>query len=80
MTAQEFIEMLEECGFDPQSYSGRGMYGKECVSVRDATVWEVGRMLPHDATGIPEPHTDSLGTGIVIYWPKFEWPKEESNA
>lgn len=33
MDADKLIEILEDAGYEPQSYSGRGMYGKECVGV-----------------------------------------------
>lgn len=31
MDSCKLIHAIEECGFDTQSYSGRGMYGSECV-------------------------------------------------
>jgi len=35
MDAKKLIEMIEDSGdYAPQSYSGRAMYGKECVGVR----------------------------------------------
>ena len=80
---ERFIETLESEGFEPRSYSGRGMYGKECVSVSgdDVSVWNVARALWYDRDGdqqlnVPEPRQDQLGLGIVLYWPSFEWPKE----
>lgn len=33
MDAKRFIEILSNSGFEPRSYSGRGMYGKACVGV-----------------------------------------------
>ena len=35
-----------------------------------------GSAPPVLAIPIPEPRTDSLGLGIVIYWPYYEWPKD----
>lgn len=29
--AEEVCEVIEAAGFDPGPYSGRGMYGKQCV-------------------------------------------------
>lgn len=32
MNFNEIKEVVEDAGFDPQSYSGRGMYGRKCLS------------------------------------------------
>lgn len=32
MNFSEIKEIVEDAGFDPQSYSGRGMYGRKCLS------------------------------------------------
>lgn len=77
--AQDLIDALEDIGYDPEGYSGRGMYGKQCVSVRadDLHVLfemglEFGQRDPNEQW--PTPRSDSLGTGIIIYWPRVEWP------
>ncbi len=70
MTTQELIDILDP-HFEVVPYSGRGMDGRECVSVRlDGSQW-------HDACfrgirGLPSYHHDALGKGKVIYWPDFE--------
>ena len=80
---QKFIEALEEAGYEVTSYSGRGMYGKECVSIHgDVTAWELARALwfnnfDEDDLDIPEPRQDQMVLGIVLYWPSFEWPQED---
>ena len=80
---QKFIDVLEEAGYEPESYSGRNMYGKCCVSVNNAiSSWEIARALwlnnfDSDDLDIPEPRQDQLGLGIVLYWPSYEWPKKE---
>lgn len=76
---QNFIEALEDSGFEPRKYSGRGMFGKECVAVsgKDVSEWEVARALSYiEDFDIPEPRQDQLGLGIVLYWPSYEWPEE----
>lgn len=85
---QKFIEALEDAGYEPKSYSGRGMFGKNCVSLRSNgdeeekfSAWDVAKSLwygceAEDAIDIPEPRQDQLGLGIVLYWPSYEWPKE----
>lgn len=90
--SKQLIEWLEIAGFEPRSYSGRGMFGRSCVSVhgdRDegVTLWTIATSLyscnPDGADlidRIPEPRTDNLGLDYVYYWPSFEWPEEETNA
>lgn len=75
------IEALESYGYDPQSYSGRGMYGKECVSVHDGSIWDIAKDLFSEGedgafNSLPEPRQDQLGLGVVLYWPSYEWPKD----
>lgn len=84
---KQFIQALEDANFEVRSYSGRSMFGKECVSVVSreddrTSAWEVAKALwygceAEDALDIPEPRQDSLGLGIVLYWPSYEWPQEE---
>ena len=83
---QRFIDVLEEAGYEPTSNSGRGMYGKCCVSVKgdDVSAWDVARSLwfnnfdDEEDLDIPEPRQDQLGLGIVLYWPSYEWPKDRN--
>ena len=72
----KFLDALEQAGSEPRSYSGRGMYGKQCVSVSgdNVSAWEVARALwynnfEEDDLDVPEPRSDSLGLEIVLYWP-----------
>jgi hypothetical protein len=85
---KQFIEALEEGGWETRSYSGRSMFGRTCVSVRDsgdgfekASAWEIAKHLfseQYDGKfdSVPEPQQDQLGLGIVLYWPYYEWPKD----
>lgn len=72
---KKLIELLEDAGYEPRSYSGRGMFGATCVSVysrNDESVWNLAHALIE--SDIPEPRTDQLGLGHVYYWPGYEWP------
>lgn len=69
-------DILADAGYDAEPYSGRGMYGAQCVSVSldsDADLWrlatELARVSDED---IPPPRTDTLGYGIVAYWPRVK--------
>ncbi len=74
MNAADLIAALRSVGLEPRPYSGRGMFGKECVGV---SVDHVGEL---DGSGVPlsESSQDSLGLGKIIYWRHIPWPKEEA--
>lgn len=88
---KKFIEALEDAGYDPQPYSGRGMYGKHCVSLKHGpddeplSVWDLAKVSFNESydgefDNLPEPRQDSLGLGIVLYWPSYEWPFEKEGT
>jgi hypothetical protein len=63
------IDKIIRAGFKPRSYSGRGMFGEECVGVS----------IQHDSGGnedeLPRGNrVDSLGLGQIWYWPQCKWP------
>jgi hypothetical protein len=93
MDKEEFdrvVEAVEEAGYEVRSYSGRGMYGKECLGVEcDDPV----KFMLELAIGLAEtcedagevadflemlrdPQTDSMGLGSIIYWPRITWQGE----
>lgn len=68
-----------------RSYSGRGMYGDTCVAVTlgsYANAWTLALAIADvnngnaDLFGLPEPRSDSMGLGTVLYWPSLEWPAD----
>ena len=85
----KFLEMLDQLALngtiaEPESYSGRAMYGKRCVSISGDSISEWGLAIalasaaPHygvDVYDIPEPNTDSMGRSFIMYWPQIEWPE-----
>ncbi len=77
LKGKKLYDILEDEGFEPRSYSGRGMFGRNCVSVHSSedesvSLWQLAASLA--AYDIPEPITDQLGLGYVYYWPSYEWP------
>lgn len=68
------IDALESAGYEPRPYSGRGMYGKDCVAVSGQFIspFKVGQDI---GEGFGAPREDSLGKGIVLYWPSYKWPE-----
>jgi hypothetical protein len=67
--SQNFIEMINATGREAFPYSGRNMYGAQCVAV-SVDKSDDCRNLP------PNPVIDSMGLGLVLYWPASEWPAE----
>ena len=77
-------------GFDAEisAYSGRGMYGRQCLGISgNFGLFELGvaigsygnERLVEALIGYA-PSTDSMGTGKVIYWPQVSIPKESEAA
>ncbi len=75
MTSETLIRKLEAAGFEPHSYSGRAMFGRQCVAVSG------GGMFVWPATAVLRGwRQDSMGRGAVIYWPEVAWPGEIDDA
>jgi hypothetical protein len=100
LTAEEIIEAIDEAHkqeeFQYRSYSGRGMFGKQCLGITFSNVAEAlafgawlgqtfsnpyGRSEETTASALLlKTRQDSMGRGIVIYWPELEYsgPSAES--
>lgn len=69
-----FRDIVEGYGGNPRdNYSGRGMYGKECLgadfdSMQEflEAMFEINESLPDFEWG--NVTTDSMGLGTVFYW------------
>jgi len=80
-TTEEFIEALEDAGYEWRAYSGRAMYGKQCVGVvlkGDFDLWHLARNLRD--INVEAPRTDSMGHNIIVYWPRYEINEAEASA
>lgn len=79
-------EVLRDEGYSVIAYSGRGMYGKECLGVKldeGDSLFNLGFVMGGAAetnvdlmdllSHLPTPRTDSLGRGTVAYWPSLKW-------
>jgi hypothetical protein len=60
-------ERLEEAGFETRSYSGRGMFGKECLAVTADSDRDVFAAI--EPAEIKAARIDSMGRRVVAYWP-----------
>lgn len=67
MKPADLIKQLKEMELKPTAYSGRGMYGKECVGV---SVDYIG-----DYTFPTGWSYDQLGKGYIVFWRSVAWPK-----
>ncbi len=89
MNAIKLIEMINDNDGEltARSYSGRAMYGRQCVGVTcenmfaaiaaiTASVdWTDDEDLMRDwLEALAETCSDSMGRDAIIYWPRIEWP------
>jgi len=66
-----------------ERYSGRGMYGVECPGVEADSVTHLFAMFVNLAVENEEmarelargARMDSMGTGVICYWPSVRYPK-----
>ena len=74
--AEKLIAALESAGYTCRRYSGRAMYGKECVGVTIATPADsadVGAAMAKaglEAAVYGKPRLDSMGQAFILYWPE----------
>lgn len=76
--------MLDEAGIETRSYSGRGMYGKECLGadidrgglgsfMADVIMGMEAHVAAENREEIAEAFrsmsTDSMGLGMIVYFP-----------
>lgn len=88
MDAKKLIEVIESANYEARWYSGRGMYGKDCVGItipQGVSQFSVGVELAamFETLGyedLLEDFTcervaqDSLGMGSIVYFPNVGWP------
>lgn len=84
MDAKMLIDVIENAGFDARSYSGRGMYGKECVGYTcdDPTDSMLDIIEDHEGDiaeliqTLRRMRTDNMGMSYICYFPNIKWPQE----
>lgn len=88
---QAFLELLcdiaEDCNYETRVYSGRGMYGEQCIgliledsSQIAALAYNIGLADSEDeiaASHIDRLRTDSMGTDIIAYFPSVKVKGDE---
>jgi hypothetical protein len=84
MDAKRLIEIIDATNHDARSYSGRGMFGKQCVGVTvDDGVFEWIAGAIEECEDVEEAawlvrmvKTDDMGRGKILYWPRLDWPAD----
>lgn len=77
-------DALETAGYETRGYSGRCMYGKVCVSLttKDTLGTVVCKVMAEGGVSetllrkIGNARTDSLGLGVIYYWPDVSFVGE----
>jgi len=53
-------------------YSGRAMYGRECIAIVVDENWQADKIEAEcKSLHLPDPTWDSMGLGAVAYWPSL---------
>jgi hypothetical protein len=81
-------EIISDAGHEPYAYSGRFMYGDTCLAVdgdnQTELVADIMAAAQHHedadldsvADILKKARTDSMGMGIVMYWPSIKFEGE----
>ncbi len=87
----DLMETIANAGFTPRRYSGRGMYGKDCLGITCRNpintvcliIAEYAQSLAKDqaavadlAEALKDAHTDSMGRDAIVYWEHIAWDPE----
>lgn len=85
-------QMIEDAGFETRSYSGRGMYGAECLGVEidkdlggflgdlldSALALSGPESVPVIVEALRGMKTDSMGLGLIVYFPEEPFRDEDA--
>ena len=86
-TAEQVYDALTDTSANAQDdYSGRSMYGALCPSFTVEAINEAFSVFVELAENDPEmamglakgARSDSMGHGMVIYWPNITYPKQNT--
>lgn len=88
--SQILINAIHDAGYEPRSYSGRGMYGRSCVGVtvdRGTSAFNLAaEIIASSADPVEMADSlcklnvsqDSMGLDSIIYFPNVPWVEEET--
>lgn len=84
-------KMLVELDYSVRSYSGRAMYGRSCLGVVLDSENDVSKLMSKLILNVEEEErsevakavrgfkTDSMGMGIVLYFPEVEYEDDDDD-
>ena len=84
METENFIEIIKRCDFNYRKYSGRAMYGKECIAIDSdsSNTYSITLQLIQSCEDMEEVYEmcdilqdtriDSMGVYYVVYFPKVK--------
>jgi hypothetical protein len=79
---ESIIEIMESAGYEVRrNYSGRGMFGATCVAVeldKSEDLWNISKLLTD--FDLKAPKTDSMGRGMIAYWPTLTTETAEEDS
>lgn len=88
IACKRLTALIEDAGYQPRPYSGRGMYGHSCVSftIEDETPLNHALADLVEAAGDTDEAAivlramvrDDYGRGELLYWPRVAWAVEMS--
>jgi hypothetical protein len=78
-------EIAESCCATWRSYSGRGMYGRQCFGIVTdnglSFVQELAYTCGEEGLRMPERiNSDSMGLDMIVYWPGVEFTMADENG
>ena len=84
MDSKRFIEIAHNADLKVQSYSGRAMYGAQCIGIEHKNPILVTAIIVAQAEDDEEAEalvsvfrharTDQMGLDMIIYFPGLKWP------
>lgn len=82
VNSEELYNILEKAGLAIRKYSGRGMYGKECIAAEYNSQSDLAYIIEscddvdQAAYLFRNAKYDSMGLGSVVYWPYIAFPED----
>lgn len=70
-------EAIEAAGYTPRSYSGRAMYGRQCLGTTVPNVAQAIIDIGAQGVKFNAPRQDNMGLDYIIYWPDVPWTKDD---
>lgn len=74
----QFQKFLHEIGYTPRAYTGRGMFGRECIGIvipnAVVSAFDIGQQI-QDSSSMDgyrikgTVYSDSFGMNEILYWP-----------